>query len=72
MSRRPPPFVELQVAGLDGEGRGVGYVEGRRIRAKNVLPGEHMRVRPLGGQPCIGFRETYSIRVVPLNACLGC
>lgn len=48
--RRPPPFVELQVACLDGEGRGVGCVEGRCIRAKNALPGEHVRVRVLRRQ----------------------
>ena len=38
--RRPPPFVELQVASLDGAGR----VEGRRLRARNALPGELVRV----------------------------
>ena len=32
--RRPPPFVELQVAGLDGEGRGDGCLRRAQDNAK--------------------------------------
>ena len=50
MARRLPQFVELRITGVDGDGRGLGEIEGRPIRVKNALPGEWVRVRLLRRQ----------------------
>ena len=50
MARRLPQFVELQIIGIDADGRGLGEVDGRSIRVKNALPGERVRARLLRRQ----------------------
>ncbi|MCY3641312.1 MAG: 23S rRNA (uracil(1939)-C(5))-methyltransferase RlmD [Gammaproteobacteria bacterium] len=50
MARRLPQFVELRITDVDGDGRGLGEVGGRRVRVKNALLGEHVRARMLRRQ----------------------
>ena len=50
MARRLPQFVEARITGVDGDGRGLGEVEGRTVRVKNALPGEQVLVRLLRRQ----------------------
>ena len=56
--KRPPPFVDVSVDELDDQGRGVGVVQGRRVRVKNALPGETVTARVLKRQRREWLAET--------------
>ena len=61
MARRLPQFVELRITGVDGDGRGLGEVDGRKVRVKNALPGEQVRARMLRRQRGEWWGETDAV-----------
>ena len=61
MARRLPQFVELRITGVDGDGRGLGEIDGRRVRVKDALPGERVRARLLRRQRGEWWGETDAV-----------
>jgi 23S rRNA (uracil1939-C5)-methyltransferase len=57
MARRGPREVEFDVAGLGDDGLGFGVVDGREVRARNALPGEHVEARVLKRRRGVWFGE---------------
>ncbi|MCZ6657198.1 MAG: methyltransferase domain-containing protein [Gammaproteobacteria bacterium] len=56
--KRLPLFVDVAIVGLDEQGRGIGEVQGRRVRVKNALPGERVKARVLKRQRREWLAET--------------
>ena len=65
--RRLPQFVELQIADLDADGRGLGEIDGRLIRVKSALPGERVRARLLRRRRGEWWGETDAVLAASAN-----
>ncbi|MFP6834726.1 MAG: hypothetical protein VB948_01300, partial [Pseudomonadales bacterium] len=62
MRRQRVRDIDIRVTAISADGLGEGEFEGRRVRIRNGLPGEHVTTRILKRRGGIWFSEAQSVR----------